>query len=503
MRPQVTNHAGGSAEQPISSAKEITPKERRRVLTGTLLGTVIEWYDFFIYALAANIVFDQLFFEPAGEQYSRIIALVTIGLSFLFRPLGAAVAGRLGDRFGRKPLLVITLVMMGIATTSMGLLPTYDQIGLWAPFLLLFLRILQGFSAGGEWGGAVLMSVEYAPVGKRGFFGAFPQIGVPTGMLLASAVLALMNWIAPGEAFLEWGWRVPFLLSIILVAVGLFVRSSVEESPVFNEIAAEKSQSQDAGTSSVKPPKLFPKFGVIVFFGVLLVAGNGASGYMLTGGYIQGVASRPTTAGGLGYDAVGVQLAVLVAAAVWLISTLTSGWLSDKFSRRRVMTIGWFVQAAGIIPLFELIKNFGITGVLIGTSLLAVGLGMTYGPQAVWYAELFPASVRYSGVSIAYALGAIVGGAFAPTIAELLMTSFGTTWSIVIYLLVMAALGLVGASFLKETKDIRIDYEFERSGQWDAWNSGTLPLADCLAKEEDNKQPAIPVAQPTADTTAR
>ncbi|WP_022870439.1 MFS transporter [Yaniella halotolerans] len=503
MRPQVTNSAGGSAEQSVSPAKEITPKERRRVLAGTLMGTVIEWYDFFIYALAANIVFDQLFFEPAGEQYSRIIALVTIGLSFLFRPLGAAVAGRLGDRFGRKPLLVITLVMMGVATTSMGLLPTYDQIGLWAPFLLLFLRILQGFSAGGEWGGAVLMSVEYAPVGKRGFFGAFPQIGVPTGMLLASAVLALMNWIAPGDAFLEWGWRVPFLLSIVLVLVGLFVRSSVEESPVFNEIAAKKASPQEAAKTSVKPPKLFPKFGIIVFFGILLVAGNGASGYMITGGYIQGVASRPTAAGGLGYDAVGVQLAVLVAAAVWLISTLVSGWVSDKIGRRKIMTIGWFVQAAGIIPLFELIKNFGVTGVLIGTSLLAIGLGMTYGPQAVWYAELFPASVRYSGVSIAYALGAIFGGAFAPTIAELLMSSFGTTWSIVIYLLVMAAVGLVGAAVLKETKDIRIDYEFEQSGQWEAWNSGALSLADCLAKEEDNKQPAKPVAHATADTTAR
>lgn len=503
MRPQATNHAGGSTEPPVSSAKEITPKERRRVLTGTLMGTVIEWYDFFIYALAANIVFDQLFFEPAGEQYSRIIALVTIGLSFLFRPLGAAVAGRLGDRFGRKPLLVVTLIMMGVATTSMGLLPTYDQIGLWAPILLLFLRILQGFSAGGEWGGAVLMSVEYAPVGRRGFFGAFPQIGVPTGMLLASAVLALMNWIAPGEAFLEWGWRVPFLLSIVLVAVGFVVRSSVEESPVFNEIAAEKSENQDAGTASVKPPKLFPKFGAIVFLGILLVAGNGASGYMLTGGYIQGVASRPAAAGGLGYDAVGVQLAVLIAAAVWLISTLTSGWLSDTFGRRKVMTTGWFVQAAGIIPLFELIKHFGVTGVLIGTSLLAIGLGMTYGPQAVWYAELFPASVRYSGVSIAYALGAILGGAFAPTIAELLMNSFGTTWAIVIYLLVMAALGLVGTSFLKETRDIRIDYNFEQSGQWEVWNSGALPLADCLAKEENNKQPAMVAAQPTADTTAR
>ena len=196
MRPQVTNSAGGSSSQPSPSAKEITPKERRRVLTGTLMGTVIEWYDFFIYALAANIVLGPLFFAPAGEDFERIVSLVTIGLSFLFRPLGAAIAGRLGDRFGRKPLLVVTLIMMGLATTTMGLLPTYDQIGLWAPFLLLALRILQGVSAGGEWGGAVLMSVEYAPKGRRGFFGAFPQIGVPTGMLLASAVLAVVNWIA-------------------------------------------------------------------------------------------------------------------------------------------------------------------------------------------------------------------------------------------------------------------------------------------------------------------
>lgn len=493
MRPQVTN--SGAATSSSGSAKEITTGERRRVLAGTLVGTVIEWYDFFIYALAANIVFAQLFFAPAGEDYQRIFSLVTIGLSFLFRPLGAAVAGRLGDRFGRKPLLVITLIMMGIATTTMGLLPTYDQIGLWAPFLLLFLRILQGFSAGGEWGGAVLMSVEYAPVGRRGFFGAFPQIGVPVGMLLASAVLALMNWIAPGQEFYDWGWRVPFLLSIVLVAVGLFVRSSVDESPVFNEIAEMKASKQ-TGTAQVKPPKLFPKFGVIVFFGVLLVAGNGASGYMITGGYIQGVAARPLEDGGLGYDPVGVQLAVLVAAAVWLVSTLASGWLSDKISRRRVMIIGWFVQAAGIIPLFELIKNFGVAGVLISTSLLAIGLGMTYGPQAVWYAELFPASVRYSGVSISYALGAIVGGAFAPTIAEVLMTSFGTTWSIVMYLLVMAALGLVGASMLKETKDIRIDYEFEASGDWELWNSGQKPLDTCLAQEDQQTQPA-PAAEAT------
>lgn len=499
MRPQVTNSSGDSSVKANPGAKEITPKERRRVLAGTLVGTVIEWYDFFVYALAANIVFAQLFFAPAGEEYQRIFSLVTIGLSFLFRPLGATIAGRLGDRFGRKPLLVITLIMMGLATTSMGLLPTYEQIGLWAPFLLLALRILQGFSAGGEWGGAVLMSVEYAPVGRRGFYGAFPQIGVPAGMLLASAVLAVVSWIAPGQAFYDWGWRIPFLVSIVLVLVGLLVRSSVDESPVFNEIAATKAADQEAGVASVKPPKLFPKFGIIVLFGILLIAGNGASGYMITGGYIQGVAARPVEHGGLGYDQVGVQLAVLVAAAVWLISTLVSGRMADKIGRRRIMTLGWFVQAAGIIPLFELVKNFGVGGVLIGTSLLAVGLGMTYGPQAVWYAELFPASVRYSGVSISYALGAILGGAFAPTIAELLMEGFGTTWAIVIYLLAMAALGLLGTVMLKETRNIRIDYEFEASGDWDQWNSGLKPLSECLATD-DEKQPAAPVAAaaPTA-----
>ena len=499
MPPQVPTSVSGSSSQ-SHSAKEITPKERRRVLAGTLVGTVIEWYDFFIYALAANIVFGQLFFAPAGEEYQRIFALVTIGLSFLFRPLGAAIAGRLGDRFGRKPLLVITLIMMGLATTGMGLLPTYDQIGLWAPFLLLFLRILQGFSAGGEWGGAVLMSVEYAPVGRRGFYGAFPQIGVPTGMLLASAVLAVVTWIAPGQAFYDWGWRIPFLLSMILVVVGLLVRAAVDESPVFNEIASKKATDKQAGVVSVKPPKLFPKFGVIVAFGILLIAGNGASGYMITGGYIQGVAVRPAADSGLGYDPVGVQLAVLVAAAVWLVSTLVSGRVADRIGRRRIMALGWFVQAAGIIPLFELVKNFGVAGVLIGTSLLAVGLGMTYGPQAVWYAELFPASVRYTGVSISYALGAILGGAFAPTIAELLMDGFGTTWAIVVYLLAMAALGLLGTVMLKETRDIRIDYEFEASGDWDQWNAGVKPLSECLATD-DLKQPGQTVASPAMETT--
>ncbi len=502
MPPQVTNSAVGSSSQTGRGAKEITPKERRRVLTGTLVGTVIEWYDFFIYALAANIVFAQLFFAPAGEEYQRIFSLVTIGLSFLFRPLGAAIAGRLGDRFGRKPLLVITLIMMGIATTTMGLLPTYDQIGLWAPFLLLALRILQGISAGGEWGGAVLMSVEYAPKGRRGFYGAFPQIGVPTGMLLASAVMAVVTWIAPGQAFYDWGWRIPFLLSLVLVAVGLFVRSAVDESPVFNEIAEIKSNDKDAGRPSMKPPRLFPKFGIIVMFGILLIAGNGASGYMITGGYIQGVATRPVTDGGLGYDQVGVQLAVLVAAAVWLVSTLTSGWLADKFGRRRVMGLGWFVQAAGIIPLFELIKNFGVGGVLISTSLLAIGLGMTYGPQAVWYAELFPASVRYSGVSISYALGAILGGAFAPTIAELLMNGFGTTWAIVIYLLAMAALGLLGTVMLKETRDIRIDYHFEASGDWDKWHRRELPLSKCVVADNPH-QPAMAGTTPTQSETSK
>lgn len=439
--------------------------ERAKVLAAAIIGTTIEWYDFFVYAFMANLIFTKLFFEPAGQQLGQIISLVTIGLSFLFRPLGAFIAGHLGDKLGRQPTLVITLLMMGVATCGIGLLPTYAAIGVTAPILLLILRILQGISVGGEWGGAVLMSVEHAPTGRRGLFGVFPQLGVPLGMLIASGVLAMMRSIAPGEAFEQWGWRVPFIIAVVLIIVGFIIRRSVDESPVFTEMKATKKQQ------SAPIAKVFRHHFGLVVLAALLFAGNNAVGYMVTGGYVQGLASRPPAEGGLGYDPVAVQLSVLTAAVVWALSTFVSGPLSDKYGRKSVMTVGWILQAAAVIPLFELVFNFGVPGVLLATCLLSVGLGLTYGPTAVWYAESFPASVRYSGASISYAIGGVIGGAFAPTIAQALLNATHTTWSIVVYLLIATAFGLLASTLLKDRKNIPLSSEFEQSGEWKTWSA--------------------------------
>lgn len=448
---------------PTSAPPKNSAHERRKVVAASIIGTTIEWYDFFIYAFAANLVLAKLFFEPAGPGMMQILSLVTIGLSFLFRPLGAFLAGHFGDKLGRQPMLVITLLLMGVATVGIGLLPTYQSIGIVAPVILIVLRILQGLSAGGEWGGAVLMSVEHAPEGKRGLFGVFPQLGVPFGMLLASAMLAIMRVVAPGEAFEEWGWRVPFLFSVVLIVIGFVIRRTVDESPVFSEIKQTKKQA------SAPIAQVFKAHTPLVILAALLFAGNNAVGYMLTGGYVQGLASRPETEGGLGYDPVQVQLAVLASAVVWAIFTFISGPLSDRFGRKPVMTVGWFLQAAAVIPLFQFVFNGGVGGVLIGTSLLAVGLGLTYGPTAVWYAETFPASIRYSGISISYAIGGVIGGAFAPTIAQILLQSFGSTWAIVVYLLIMTGLGLLASTLLKDRTNIPLDPEFEHSGLIKTW----------------------------------
>ena len=310
-----------------------TTKDRRRVVFATVVGTTVEWYDFFIYALAAGLVFGELFFAPAGEEFAQILAFLTVGISFLFRPLGAFLAGHLGDRYGRRLVLMITLILMGAATTLVGLLPTYAAIGIAAPILLILLRILQGISAGGEWGGAVLMAVEHAPSKKRGVFGASPQIGVPLGLLLASGVMALMAVIAPGDAFLEWGWRVPFLLSVVLILIGYYIRRRVDESPVFVELAERKEQTK------MPIVQLFRKHALLVLIAALVFAGNNAVGYMTTGGFIQRYATDP--AGPVGLATADVLWAVTISAVSWLAFTALGGWLADKIGRRTTYIIGW------------------------------------------------------------------------------------------------------------------------------------------------------------------
>ncbi|WP_396668712.1 MFS transporter [Microbacterium sp. R86528] len=450
--------ASPSAPQGFTPTGTIaTSADRRRVVFATVVGTTVEWYDFFIYAAAAGLVFSQIFFEPLGAQAALLLSFATVGLSFLFRPLGAFLAGHFGDKYGRRVVLVFTLVLMGGATTLVGLLPTYAQIGVAAPILLVTLRILQGISAGGEWGGAVLMAVEHAPKAKRGMFGASPQIGVPIGLLLASGIMALMAVIAPGDAFIEWGWRVPFLLSFILIIVGYWVRRHVEESPVFTELAERKEKTR------MPIVQLFKKHTLLVIIAALVFAGNNAVGYMTTGGYIQNYATNPD--GPVGLERGPVLWAVAASAVTWLISTFFAGWISDRLGRRNTYIIGWILQLAGVFLLFPLVNAGNIMSLFFGLAILTVGLGFTYGPQAALYSELFPASIRFSGVSISYALGAILGGAFAPTIATALVQATGSTDSVTWYLAGMTCIGLAATLLLRDRSGISLgpDHEAEQT----------------------------------------
>lgn len=433
-----------------------TAADRRRVVFATVVGTTVEWYDFFIYATAVGLVFGQLFFEPLGAN-SGLIAFATVGVSFLFRPLGAFLAGHFGDKLGRKTVLMWTLILMGAATALIGVLPTYQAIGLTAPVLLVLLRILQGISAGGEWGGAVLMAVEHAPKTRRGVFGASPQIGVPLGLLLASGVMALMTIIAPGDQFMAWGWRVPFLLSVVLILVGYYVRRKVEESPVFQELAERKEKAR------MPIVQLFAKHALLVIVAALVFAGNNAVGYMTTGGYIQGYATNPE--GPIGLERGPVLWAVAGSAVTWLISTLFAGWISDRIGRRTTYIIGWVLQLIGVFALFPLVNTGQIGALFAGLAILTIGLGFTYGPQAALYSELFPASIRFSGVSISYAIGAIAGGAFAPTIATAIVQATGSTQAVTWYLAGMTLIGLVATLLLRDRSGIPLgpDHEAEQS----------------------------------------
>ncbi|WP_311213468.1 MULTISPECIES: MFS transporter [unclassified Arthrobacter] len=424
-------------------------REERRVLAGTLVGTTIEWYDFFIFAQLTATLLAPLFLSPLEKSnpgVAQLLSFATIGISFLFRPLGAFVAGHLGDRMGRKAVLVMTLVMMGAATALIGLLPTYATIGVWAPILLITLRVVQGFSAGGEWGGAALMAVEHAPIKKRGLFGAYPQIGVPIGMILATGLLFLLQSGMSKEEFAAWGWRVPFLLSVVLIVVGYLIRRAVGESPVFKEIAQRKAES--------KAPlgDLFRNNKKEVVLAALIFIANNAAGYLLIAFFIS-YATRT-----LKMPTPQVLLATTIASFGWLIFTMVGGWLSDKIGRVKTFLIGYGLVFAWMIPMFVLIDSKDI--VLYGTALfvLTIGLGLSYGPMSAMYAEMFPAQVRYSGISIGYALGAILGGAFAPLIAQALLDTTKWSGSVGIYIMVLCVISAIGVILAKETRGRPLGY---------------------------------------------
>ncbi|WP_308200760.1 MFS transporter [Rhodococcus sp. HM1] len=420
-------------------------RERRRVALATLVGTTVEWYDFLVYAQIAALVFGDLFFSGLG-QWSQLTALATTGVSFIFRPLGAIASGYLGDRFGRRIVLVLTLGLMGVSTTLVGLLPTAASIGIAAPILLIALRCLQGLSAGGEWGGAAMLAVEHAEPGRRGRMGSFPQMGMPLGMMLAIIVMAVFNNLLGKEAFDSWGWRLPFLLSVVLVLVGHFVRSRVAESPVFAEL--EESHA----TAKTPLRELFGTHSGKVLHAAGTLLGNITAGYMIVGGFALAYSTKTH-----GLSRNHVLMWLVAASAVWIACTYLGAWWSDRSGRPIVYRVGYALLFVMLLPQFWLLSSGTLLGTGIAVVTLAVPLGLTYGPQSALFAEMFPAKIRLSGVSLSYALGAVLGGAFAPTIAEALTKSFGSVMAVAPYLMGMAAISLVAAFLIRDRSGEPLD----------------------------------------------
>ncbi|WP_432522365.1 MFS transporter [Kineococcus sp. SYSU DK006] len=427
---------------PATAARPSEPAVRRRAALGSFVGTTIEWYDYYLYGTAAAIVLGPLFFPNVGGAVGVIASFATYAVGFAARPLGGAVAGHVGDRVGRKAVLVASLLVMGISTTFIGLLPTYAQIGVWAPVLLVVARLLQGFSAGGEWGGAVLLSVEHAPTGRRGLFGAIPQMGSAAGMVLASGGFWLTRSLTSSEAFMSWGWRIPFLASAVLVVVGLVIRLKVTDSPAFTALREADGLARRPVAEVLRTNKR----GVLVTTGMRL-GQNG--GYVLYTVFALTYLTSEVREDGAD---VGL-LAVLVASVLSLAATPLWGMLSDRIGRRPVYLFGAVLTAVFTVPAF-LLFDTGSTVLIVASIVVAINLGhdSQYGAQGAFFAEQFDQRTRYSGASLGYSIGAVLGGGLTPLIAaSLLALGNGSPWLVAGYLSLLAVLSTVAAACTRET----------------------------------------------------
>ncbi|MFI5615092.1 MFS transporter [Amycolatopsis sp. NPDC051903] len=403
---------------------------RRSVLV-SLAGSAIEWYDFFVYASATALVFTKLFFPATDPFAGTLLAFSTFAVGFVVRPVGAALFGHFGDRVGRKPALVTAMLTMGIATTAVGLLPPYASIGAAAPILLVVLRLVQGLALGGQWGGAVLLVTENAPEHRRGFYGSFAQLGVPIALILSNVVFLLASAALPDDAFLAWGWRIPFLLSIVLVGVALYAQSRVEEH------APDRSR-REGRAPLVELLRRYPRQILLAAAATMV----GGTSYYLLAVYLVSYAT-----GHLHQSRGTVLIGVLVSAVVCaLVMPAFAAW-SDVAGRRRVFLLGAGLLAVWAFPLFWLVESG--SPVLVGLGLV-VGqafFAMTYGPSPALFADLFGERVRYTGISLGYQLGSVLGGAFAPIIATTLLA--GTHWSgsIALYLIAVCAVSFIAVWF--------------------------------------------------------
>ncbi|YCK79756.1 MHS family MFS transporter (plasmid) [Arthrobacter sp. D3-18] len=415
-----------------------TKAELFRVRFASGIGSTIEWYLSFAYISAAGLIFSTQYFGALGPN-ALIVSLGSVAASFIASPLGGIIAGHFGDRYGRKATLVATLAVMGIASLGMGLLPTYDQIGLAAPILLVIFRFMQGLSTGGEWGGAALMSIEYAPAHRRGFYGIFSQIGTPSGLVLSTGVFFLMQALTTPEQFMAWGWRVPFFISVVLVLIGLKIRTSISESPAFAQMKESNAEVRVPLKEAVQ------HHGWQMFLAGGSFVANILSGYILIGYLLSYTANQ------LQMDPGTTLFVLMLASLVWIGSTVLGGIWSDRAGRKRVMAIGYALMGVWIIPMFLLINTRSTINLAIGVFILAISLGLSYGPQSAMFAELFPAHLRYTAASLPYAIGGIVGGGFAPVIAEWLLESTGSIISIGVYVIAFVGISLLSLLLLKDT----------------------------------------------------
>ncbi len=430
----------------VTEPGAVTHADRRQIVWSSVIGTTVEWYDFLIYGTASALVFNKLFFPSIDPAVGTIAAFGSYAVGFLARPLGGAVFGHFGDRIGRKAMLSLTLMIMGLGTFLIGCLPTYGQIGILAPILLVALRLVQGIGIGGEWGGAVLMVVESVPADRRGFFGSIVQLGYPIGVILSIGAFALIG-LMPEAAFQAWGWRVPFLASAPLVGVGLFIRLRLHETPAFRRI------KERAVTARLPVMEILTEHPGMFLKAVGLKVSEIAYVSVVT------VFSISYVTGQLGLSRGVILNGILVAAIIELFTIPVFGWLSDRYGRKTLFIAACLFSIAFAFPMFRLLDTRDPTVITLTVAVaLSFGQGIMFGTGAAWMSELFDARLRYSGASLGFQVGAALSGGFTPLIAAALLAwSGGATWPISAYLIALACVTLAATFAAPETARRQID----------------------------------------------
>lgn len=421
-------------------------KQMRRILIASLVGSSIEWFDYFLYGTVSALVFNQLFFVNEDPTIGLLLSYASFALAFFIRPFGGVIFSHIGDRIGRKKTLVLTLSLMGVATFGMGLLPTYQAVGIWAPILLITLRLVQGLGIGGEWGGALLLAVEYAPAEKRGLFGAIPQMGVTIGMLLGTVALSIMTML-PENAFMTWGWRIPFIFSALLVFFGLWIRKGIDETPSFKKVK-----------ESGEVPKLPIVETLKNYWREVLIA-VGAKVVETAPFYIFSTFVVSYATSNLGFSRTATLTAVMIATIITTILIPFMGKLSDTIGRKKLFIAGTIGMALFAFPYFWLLQQKSVPLLIVAT---VIGLGVIWAPitavLGTMFSEIFDAKIRYTGITLGYQIGAALAGGTAPLVATALLNRFDNSYvPVAIYIIFASVLSLAAIWAVKDRSNQKLD----------------------------------------------